>query len=573
MRSMLVACVLFIVLAALCVELGQLHLGANTDLWEMVMSKQNVEKEFLFGRGKIMDRHGQLLAFERPAKHIYVSPVDLQMDGDVERAADVLSVALSTNRWGILQILNRKGRYHDLVQRFVPDEVASQIATNRIRGIEFKDARNRVYPFGEQSAHILGYANWKGVGSAGIEQRLDIYLRGTPGYLKGRQDRRARELYQHRSLNIESQRGADVELTIDWNIQNMVEDALGHAVDQHNAKGGCAIVQDVRTGEILGMASRPTFNPMSFIGIEEDQKRNQAVGTVYEPGSTMKVLTIAAALEHGIVREDTQFDCESGMWFFGGRPLRDHHQYGNLSVADILKKSSNIGTAKIAVKMGDKRLEESLRSFGLGSKTGINLPGEEYGIFYSRKKWSKISITRIPMGQGISVTALQMVNALSAVANDGYLMRPMLVRRVIHRNGKTVLEYEPEVLGRPISSETSRTMRKIMARVTEQGGTGTRAALEGYSVAGKTGTAQKPENGRYSDSKHYASFMGFVPADAPRLSMIVVVDEPQPFHTGGAVAAPAWKAIAQRALPYLGVQPKLPSLALSTTSNQLERGI
>ena len=566
MRSVLVAVLLLAVLVVLSVRLGHLHLGNNDELWEMVTSRQSVEKQFLFGRGKIVDRHGQLLAFERPAKHVIVSPVDIQNDDNVDRAADVLSQTLGTNRWDVLQILKKPGRYYEMVQRFVPDELAEQINDHHIRGITFKDARIRVYPLREQFAHVLGFANWEGIGSAGIEQRLDIYLRGTPGLLQGRRDRRSRELRQHRSLDIASQKGADVELTIDRNIQNIVEEALSEAVDTHHAKGGWAIVQDVRTGEILGMASRPTYDPMSFLQSEAEDRRNQAISTVFEPGSTMKVLTIASALEKGVVTRDTKFDCEKGMWYFAGRPLRDHHAYGMLDVADILKKSSNIGTAKIAVKLGAKGLEESLRSFGIGSKTRIDLPGEEFGIFYSRKRWSKVSISRIPMGQGIAVTALQMVNAVSAIANDGYLMRPRIVRRVIHRNGNTILDYEPEVIGRPVGSDTAKVMRELMTRVTEPGGTGTRAAMDGYPVAGKTGTAQKPENKGYSDSKHIASFVGFVPSDEPRLSIIVVIDEPQPIHSGGVVAAPAWKSIAERALPYLGVQARHPSFTGSHNS-------
>lgn len=574
MRSILVACVFVAALVCLSVELGDLHFGENREYRDKVTAQQNVKKVFLFGRGKIVDRKGDLLAFERPAKHIYVSPADIQTDGKVDQAARVLADVLGADRGKMLEILNREGRYHDLVQRFVPDEVVEQIEGHNIRGIKYMDARIRVYPLREQSAHLLGYANWKGVGSAGIEQRLDLYLRGTPGYLQGKQDRMARELYQHRELDIDWQQGANVELTIDRNIQVMVEGAVARAVEEHGARGGFAIVQDVRTGEILGMASRPTYDPMAFLDSEEEARRNQAIGTVYEPGSTMKVLTIAAAIDRGVVTADTMLDCEQGLWNYAGRPLRDHHGYGMLSVADILKKSSNIGTAKIALEMGEKGLEDSLRAFGLGAKTGIDLPGEEIGIFHSRRKWSKVSITRIPMGQGIGATALQMVNALSAVANDGYLMRPMLVRRVVHRNGNPVLEYEPEVLGRPIGAETSRIMRSIMARVTEDGGTGTRAALDGFQVAGKTGTAQKPERGGYSDSKYYASFMGFVPADSPRLSIIVVVDEPQPVHTGGYVAAPAWKDIARQALPYLGVYPQAPSSVADTGAHRhIERGI
>lgn len=556
-RAVVVAVGLLSILAALGAHLGSLHFGSNDELWNLVSAQQNVQKDYLFGRGRILDRNGHLLAFERPASHVHVSPEDIRRSGKTERVADLLSTSLDMDRSEILTILNRKGRYDDLVKRFVPGPIVDQLATNHIYGLMFKDAHIRVYPYRERMAHVLGFTNWEGVGSAGVEQKLDLYLRGTPGILIGRRDRRARELYQHRQLYIESQEGANVELTLDQNIQLMVEGALEEAVTQHKAKGGWAIVQNVATGEILGMASLPSYDPMNFFGSSDEQLRNQAVSTVYEPGSTLKVLSIATAIEAGAVNEDSVFDCEMGQWYFAGRPLNDHHPYGRLSVADILKKSSNIGTAKVVLEIGAKRLDEGLRSFGLGSTSGILLPGEERGLFSPYTTWSKVRLTRVPMGQGIGVTALQLLNAICAIANDGYLMKPMIVRRIVHRNGQSILEYEPEVLGRPISEKTARVMRRMMERVTDLDGTGRRARVEGYPVAGKTGTAQKPEAGGYSNSKHYASFVGFAPAQDPVIGIVVVVDEPQPIHSGGYVAAPAWKRIAEQALPYLEVPARI----------------
>lgn len=563
LRSHLVAVCVLIVFTALGVRLVNLHAGRNDIYWDLVTSQQTVETEELFGRGRILDRQGEMLAFEQNARHVFISPEDIHKTDKVEPVADLLVSVLDLDRTYVMDRINRRGRYHELIQRFVPEPRARQIEDGKFYGVKFEDSKVRVYTFGERMAHVLGFANWKGVGSAGIEQQFDLYLRGTRGYLEGRKDQKSRELYQQRRLRIEAQAGADVELTIDRNIQLMVERSLDAVMEEYSAKGAWAIVQDVRTGEILGMASRPGYDPMNFIGTEPHRLRNQAISTVYEPGSTMKVLSLAAALEAGVVGPDTLLDCENGRWFYGGYPLNDHASYGHLTVADVLKKSSNIGTAKIAMKMGEKRFEEALREFGIGSKTGIRLPGEEAGIFHPRKHWSKISITRIPMGHGISATALQILNAVCAVANDGYLMRPRIVKRIVHQNGSPVLEYEPEVLARPIGTETARVMQRLMTRVTDPDGTGRRARLEGYPVAGKTGTAQKPEAGGYSHSKHIASFVGFAPSDDPRIGIIVVVDEPTPVHSGGYVAAPVWRNIAAEALPYLDVpaRPEVEHLA------------
>jgi cell division protein FtsI (penicillin-binding protein 3) len=304
------------------------------------------------------------------------------------------------------------------------------------------------------------------------------------------------------------------------------------------------------------MASRPSFDLNSFRTASQDTMLNRCIGFVYEPGSTFKAATIATAIEAGTVTPNTLFNCENGRWMHAGRPLRDHGSYGTLTVADGLKKSSNILAAKVALTIGRERFEQSLRSFGIGRPLGVDLPGEESGILHPVRKWSGLSPSRIAIGQGVSVTALQMLGLFCAIANDGFLMKPYVVSHVIDQDGIVRKRNRPEIIGRPISARTSAVMRTLLARVTEEGGTGTAAQIEGYRVAGKTGTAQKPENGGYSSTRFIASFVGFVPADDPELGIIVVIDEPRGGrYYGGQVAAPAFAGIAGQSLRYLDIAP------------------
>jgi cell division protein FtsI (penicillin-binding protein 3) len=347
-----------------------------------------------------------------------------------------------------------------------------------------------------------------------------------------------------------------VYLTLDQKVQYFVENALDAAMEEHQAKAAWAIVQRVETGEILAMAVRPAYDLNEYGKTPLERQRNEAAGHVYEPGSTFKGLVFSAALNEGVIHPDDLIDCENGCWYYGGRPLRDFHAYDVLSTADVLKKSSNIGTAKIALKLGNRRVYDYLQEFGIGKRSGIDLPGEEVGILHDPKNWSKICITRIAMGHSVSVTALQILNAYCCIANGGFLMRPYVVQRVVGPDGTEILVNEPTVASRPIRQETARLMCKLLARVSEDGGTARRARVEGYSVAGKTGTATKTlPTGGYSTTDHMASFVGFLPADRPEIGIIVVVDTPQPKHTGGQVAAPVFREIAEQAVRYLDVPP------------------
>lgn len=406
--------------------------------------------------------------------------------------------------------------------------------------------------------HVLGFSNVEGVGSAGVELIADKYLKGSQGFLESRLDGRRREMYGWRVQDIQPQEGADVYLTLDENVQYMVETALDRAMEKHRARGAWAIVQRIRTGEILALANRPNFDLNEYRTARSEQMLNRAIGYVYEPGSTFKVVAIAAALNEGVVTTNTVFNTENGRWSYMGKILRDYHSYSQLTVSDVFKKSSNIGAAKIAIQLGNERFYRYLKEFGIGRKSGLDLPGEEAGLLTPLERWSGISSSRIAIGQGVAVTALQMLGVVNAVANDGFLMKPYLIRRVVAKDGTVLYKGAPEVVGRPIRGDTAQKMRDLMARVTEAGGTGTKAAIEGYRVGGKTGSAQKPMAGGYSETDYMATFVGFLPVEDPEISIIVTLDEPQPLHTGGIVAAPVFKEIAEQAVRYLDLSPSVP---------------
>lgn len=535
-----------------------LHLGSHEQAETRIRSARSYTKETAVLRGRIYDRQSNLLALDLPTAHVCVDPKFLHREGYVEFTVRHLSRLLDMDREDVARRLSDPDDPYVRLKRFVPAATIDTIRRLQLKGVHFEDAVLRQYPHDVAMSHVLGFMNWQGDGCGGIEQVMQDYLRGRPGLRISQRTggMKPKEMYSRRSLDIQPRQGADIYLTLDLNIQYMVENALDRAVEAHSAKGAWAIVQRVRTGEILAMASRPAFDLNAFRESTKDVQLNRAVSYVYEPGSTFKVAVIASALNEDLVTPGQIIDCENGSWFYRGRPLRDFHGYDELTVADVLKKSSNIGAAKIALRLGEKKLEQYLRDFGVGRATGIELPGEEEGLFYPRSRWSAISITRIAMGHEVGVTALQMLNIVSAIANGGRLMRPTIIRRMVDINGRTLYEMEPEMLGRPLRESTALTMQKLLARVTQSGGTGRRAQIPDYGVAGKTGTAQKAVPGGYSDDANMASFVGFLPAHKPEIAVIVVVDEPQPDHTGGVVAAPVFRDIAEQAVRYLHVAPE-----------------
>lgn len=562
-RMLLVALLVTVVWTGLGLRLFSLHLGENGALQEKVANIRKREKSILVGRGRILDRNGNIMALDLAMKDVVVDPEVVNDSGYSGFVIRQLARMLEMDPAIIIDKVSRKNRRYERVKSSVHMDLAHEINSIGMKGVFFEDVSVRQYPRGRLAGHILGFSNMEGVGSAGVEQRFDRYLQGVPGYREIEIDGRRREVFSLRGLDVQPQEGADVILTIDQQVQYFVEQALDKAMKEHSAKGAWAIVQRVRTGEILAMASRPDYDPNEYRTSESDRRLNRAIGFVYEPGSTFKVMVYAAALDNGLIRPDEMVDCENGSWIHSGRPLRDFHPYGILSYADALKKSSNIAAAKLALELGEEKLFNSLKEFGIGSSTGVSLPGEERGILNPRSRWTSLSVSRIAMGHEVAVTGLQMVNILSAIGNGGFMLKPRIIHQVINTKGDVVVDGQDEVLSRPVSAEAARMTCRLLARITEPGGTGARAHVPGYTVAGKTGTAQKPIAGGYSDDKNIASFMGLIPAEDPQLAIIVVVDEPQPEHTGGRVAAPVFREIAEQAVRYLDIPP----VAAATADN------
>lgn len=535
------------------IRLSHLHLGDHPHLLEKIERTRQVSQRILVGRGRVLDRNGNVLAADIATRDVAIDPEFIRDHGYPLFTAQQLARLLMMDPAVVFARLEKPSRY-ELLKRQVPDDVIREIQAMAMPGVRCDEAMTRLYPHTSLMCHVIGFANAEGVGSAGVEQRYDRYLRGVPGYRETEVDGRRREVRSRRRLEILPQPGGDVYLTLDQNLQYFVERALDDALATNGAIGAWAIVQRVRTGEILAMASRPAFDLNEFNRAAEMDRLNRAIGYVYEPGSIFKIIVYAAALNEGLLRPDEIIDCENGIWFHAGRPLRDFHPYGRLTATDALKKSSNIAAAKIAIRLGEDRLYRYLQAFGIGRLTGIELPGEESGILHPRHRWSKLSISRIPMGHEVAVTGLQILNALSAIANGGELMRPRVVDRVTTSRGHLILKTEPEVIGRPIRPETARTLTDMLVRVTEEG-TGKRARLDGYTVAGKTGTAEKPGVGGYDRGRNLASFIGFLPAERPEISILVTFDEPQHLTQGGQVAAPVFRAIAEKAVRYLDIPP------------------
>ncbi|MBW7908988.1 MAG: penicillin-binding protein 2 [Kiritimatiellae bacterium] len=548
--------VIILLMSAVWVGLGvrisSLHLGDHPRLQTTIDRTREVAIPLLVGRGRILDRNGSVLAADISTRDVAVDPKFMNEHGFPRFTAQQLSRLLELDPAMVFaRIENPKSKY-ELLKRRVPDDVSQQIQRMKMPGVRCDEVMARVYPHANLMCHVVGFANMEGVGSAGIEQRNDRYLRGVPGFRETEVDGHRREVRSRRKLEIVPQQGGDVYLTLDQNLQYFVERALDAAIASNGAKGAWAIVQRVRTGEILAMASRPDFDLNEFNRVSPDDRLNRAIGYVFEPGSVFKIMVYAAALNEGLLRPDEIIDCENGYWVHGGKGLRDFHPYGRLSATDALKKSSNIAAAKVALRLGEDRLYRYLQAFGVGRATGVELPGEESGILHPRQKWSKLSITRIPMGHEVAVTGLQMLNALNAVANGGALMRPHVVQRIATERGQTIRQSEPEVLGHPIRPEAARTLTEMLVHVTQEG-TGKRARLDGYTVAGKTGTAEKPGPGGYDHKRNIASFIGFLPAEQPELSILVSFDEPQTLTQGGQVAAPVFREIAEHAVRYLDI--------------------
>ncbi len=506
-------------------------------------------------RGSILDRNGTTLAESIHMDSCYAEPRNIK---DVDGTAGVLAPILGIPKAELVTRLSVKKSFIWLERCLAPD-IATRIRNMKLPGIGFVAESKRFYPNMEIAAHVIGFTGRDPDGLDGIELKYDNTILGNTGYMITERDALGRNIGIMNTVIKDSSPGKSVVLTLDKTIQFIAEKELAKAVIGSNAKSGMALVMESDTGKILAMANYPTFNPNAISHYSAAQLRNHVVADSFEPGSTFKVFTIASAVDSGTVKATDVYNCENGTYHIADRTIHDDHPQSRLTVSEIIKYSSNIGSAKIGFKMGEEKLSAYLRNFGFGGRTGIDLPGEAYGSL--KKHWYGIDLATISFGQGVSLSAIQLTSALSAIANGGNLMRPYLVEQILDESGTTVQRFEPQIVRRVITPETSQTVTKMMETVTGEGGTGTKAALDGYRVAGKTGTAQKvdPITRTYSPTKRIGSFVGFVPADNPKLTIAVIIDEPQGVKYGGVVAAPAFRGIAQSSLAYLKIQPNMPT--------------
>ncbi len=554
LRILVAVIFLFAFLVWITMRLCQLHLGNYAGTIE----SRNFEQELVALRGTIYDCNGNQnpMAISLPGRLVFIDPKTVSPKHDKLQIAERLAQALDMDVDQILVSLNRTDSRFIRLKVSTDDAVFNLIADKKtMSGVAAQPRTIRSYPQGRRMAHVVGFINAEGIGSAGIEQRYHSNLSGIPGLISGEVDAFRDELFGRRTKNIPAVNGSSVYLTLDNNIQFFVERELRETLETSGGDAAWAVVQRVATGEILAMVSLPDFDPNQYNQENEFARRNATIGVNYEPGSTMKSVIVAAALNERLITPSTRIDVENGTWGYGGRLLNDNYVRGMVDVVTIIKKSSNIGAAKIGLMLGNTRMEAYLRGFGFGSKLGIDLPGEENGILARSRRWAVVDPTRIAIGYTVSVTALQMLNAYCTIANGGHLMQPYVVKRVTSSAGETLYEGKPRMIGRPIRAETAATMRRMLVGVTELGGTARRAAVENYTVAGKTGTAKIAIPGGYSHTDYWASFVGFCPAETPEFGVIIVVQRPHQVHTGGAVAAPAFGRITQAIAHYLEVPP------------------
>ena len=553
-RIIFITILLFFCFIFIVGRMFQLQVLKKEQLYKLAAQQHHVQIPLVPKRGIIYDNKGNELAVSIEVDSVYA---DSRKIIDVERTAKELSSVLQIDQEELRERLKNRKTFEWVQRKISPKEVA-ELKTLSFPGVYFLKENRRFYPNMELAAHIIGFVGLDSKGLEGIEFQYDALLNGKGDVWTLERDARGREIVMDGIPVERDDYHRNVFLTIDKHIQHVAETELNRSVQKWGAKGGMVIAMDPLTGKILAMASYPSFNPNQFIQYRSKSWRNRATSDTFEPGSLFKAFLAAAALEEKVVRPLDSFFCENGSYTVYDRTIHDHSRHGWLTFQQIIKFSSNIGASKVGEKMGRERFYRYITSFGFGEKTRIGLPGEGKGIVHHPRYWPPVALDTISFGQGISVTGIQLTVALSAIANGGSLMRPYVVERITDEKGEVVQSFQPEVVRRVISEETAKKVIALLKAATEKGGTGEEAVPAGYEVAGKTGTAQKIDTllGGYSEDRYTSGFMGFAPADEPKLVLLVVIDEPQGSTYGGVVAAPVFKAIMEKVLPYLNILAK-----------------
>ncbi len=536
--------------AAIEARLVYLQVSRHDDLTARAERQQLRTIETAAKRGEILDRNGRVLAYSVDADSIYAVPTDIE-DPDTAASAlcDALDACQTRERQAIADRI-RRGRAFAYVRRQATPDEARRVAGLGLEGIGFMKESRRFYPNKELAAHVLGYVGIDNDGLNGLEATYDTLIKGRPGTVLVQTDAR-RQAFSR--IERPPTAGATLELTIDQYLQYVAERELRAGVESAGAAGGSVVVMDPRTGDILALANYPTFNPNAYREHDDNERRNRGVQDLYEPGSTFKIVTAGAALEDRLLGPESPVETSPGRIRFGARVIDEDrgHNYGLLTFTDVIVKSSNVGAVKVGLKLGPERMGSYVLRFGFGRRTSPDFPGESPGIVWSAERLTDSALASVSMGYQVGVTPLQMAAALSAVANGGELVEPRVVRAVLAGSSRAVVPRK--VIRRAVSPATAAVLTDMMEQVVQRG-TGTRAKVAGFTIAGKTGTAQKVVNGRYSTSDYNVSFVGFVPSRQPAFAIVVVVDSPHKVPPyGGTVAAPIFQRVADAGLRLYGV--------------------
>jgi cell division protein FtsI (penicillin-binding protein 3)/stage V sporulation protein D (sporulation-specific penicillin-binding protein) len=531
------------------------------DEYAGLAAKKNVYEQKIYAeRGAILDANNEVLAHNIPVETVVA---DATLLNNREEIADLLSNELGIPSGEVAGKLN-SGRRYIVIKRQVSEgttkALREKLRAGNLRGIYFEHDATRIYPNGSMLCHVIGFTDFDHHGIQGVEASMEEYLHGQDGYRFIEHNRAGEEIVPYRGQERAPRDGYEVHLTVDLGLQNIVENEIDAAMQQYSPQKATIILMRPQTGEILAMANRPHFDLNLRSEAKPDHMKNRAIIDMMEPGSTFKIVAAAAALNEHKLRPDSSIFCENGLWNYGGSPLHDHRAYGYLSVRDILIKSSNIGAAKLALSIGDQKFYEYIRRFGFGERTGIELPGEINGVIRPPQTWSKISITRIPMGHEVGVTPLQMTTAMATIANGGKLVTPRIIKSITASDGKIISSVSPVVLRQVISPETAKQIGEALRGVVSDQGTAAAAAVPGFTIAGKTGTAQKVNpHGGYDQGKYVVSFLGYLPADHPEFVGLVVLDDAHTstpeLNYGGKVAGPIFSHVAEKAARYLDLEP------------------
>src|SRR6266516_1051783 len=559
-RCALVCCVFIALFSGFSFRLIYLQVIKHDEYAGLAAEKHIYKQTIYAERGTILDGNNEVLAHNLPVETVVGDATHLN---NRKAVIDLVGNELGIPIEQLAEKLNSERRYI-VIKREVPESLATalraKLRAGNLRGIYFENDATRIYPNGSMLCHVIGFTDFEHHGIQGVEASMEEYLHGQDGYRYVEHNRVGQEIVPYRGHERTPRNGYQVHLTVDLNLQNIVENEIDAAIDEYRPKKATIILMRPQTGEILAMVNRPKFDLNLRSEAKPEEMKNRAIIDMMEPGSTFKIVAAAAALNEHKVRLDSTIFCEKGLWNFGGAVLHDHAAFTDLSVRDILVKSSNIGAAKLALTVGDQKFYEYIRRFGFGERTGVELPGEINGLIRPPQSWSKISITRIPMGHEIGVTPLQMTVAMATIANGGKLIMPRIVKSITTSDGKTISSLSPVVLRQVVSPETARQIGDALRGVVSDRGTAAAAAVPGFTIAGKTGTAQKVDpRGGYEEGKYVVSFAGYLPAEHPEFVGLVVLDDAHTskpeLNYGGLVAGPIFSRLAEKAARYLDLEP------------------